>query len=253
MNSTHQAFISINRYEGKKNIGQAIRAFAAARDAHADLRETHLIIAGGWDQRLQDNVKTYKHLTRMCATLGLTFGDALPSTAQVIFLCNISDDEKLALLRSKNSLALLYTPPEEHFGIVPLEAMACSLPVIACNHGGPKESIEHEVTGFLLPSQNVTAWVEAMAAVTRPGAKDRMGKAGAEQVVQRFSRSSMATTLDMEVREVFSLARPWAETETQDGLLRIAFTLFMIFMLTLVFAIDAFTENKCANLPFDCV
>lgn len=187
----------------------------------------------------------------MCATLDLTFGDALPSTAQVIFLRNISDDEKLALLRSSNSLALLYTPPNEHFGIVPLEAMACSLPVLACNHGGPKESIEHEVSGFLLPSEDVSAWVEAMAAVTRPGAKDKMGSAGAEQVVQRFSRKSMATTLDREVREVFSMARPWAEKETQDGLLRMAFALFMIFMLTLVFSIDAFTENKCVNLPTD--
>mmetsp|Transcript_25585 Transcript_25585/g.101031 ORF Transcript_25585/g.101031 Transcript_25585/m.101031 type:complete len:104 (+) Transcript_25585:1454-1765(+) len=44
---------------------------------------------------------------------------------------------------------LLYTPPEEHFGIVPLEAMAASRAVIACNSGGPLETIEEGVTGFL--------------------------------------------------------------------------------------------------------
>jgi alpha-1,3/alpha-1,6-mannosyltransferase len=38
---------------------------------------------------------------------------------------------------------------EEHFGIVPLEAMYSKLPVIACNSGGPKETVLHGITGYL--------------------------------------------------------------------------------------------------------
>ena len=38
---------------------------------------------------------------------------------------------------------------QEHFGIVPVEAMYSYRPVIACNSGGPKESVLHEQTGFL--------------------------------------------------------------------------------------------------------
>ena len=37
----------------------------------------------------------------------------------------------------------------EHFGIVPLEAMLAGRPVLACNSGGPVESIIHGVTGYL--------------------------------------------------------------------------------------------------------
>ncbi|RCV07847.1 hypothetical protein SETIT_1G278700v2 [Setaria italica] len=38
---------------------------------------------------------------------------------------------------------------DEHFGIVPLEAMAAKKPVIACNSGGPVETIANELTGFI--------------------------------------------------------------------------------------------------------
>lgn len=36
---------------------------------------------------------------------------------------------------------MLYTPQHEHFGIVPLEAMAARRPVVAVNSGGPVESV----------------------------------------------------------------------------------------------------------------
>ncbi|EMD47075.1 alpha1,3-mannosyltransferase ALG2, putative, partial [Entamoeba histolytica KU27] len=37
----------------------------------------------------------------------------------------------------------------EHFGIVPLEAMIKGVPVIACNNGGPLETVQNELTGLL--------------------------------------------------------------------------------------------------------
>jgi len=51
---------------------------------------------------------------------------------------------------------LLYTPENEHFGIVPVEAMHMGCIVMACDSGGPLESIVHNVTGFLFtPNANI--------------------------------------------------------------------------------------------------
>ena len=63
------------------------------------------------------------------------------------------------MLLLRNTNILLYTPANEHFGIVPVEAMYLGSVVIACNSGGPLESIVNEKTGFLLkPKANL--WAE---------------------------------------------------------------------------------------------
>ena len=99
--------------------------------------------------------------------------------SRVAFLRSISDREKVWLLKQTidvvtiiikytlclqvwlltNCSILLYTPAGEHFGIVPLEAMYCGTPVLAVNSGGPLETIEHGVTGWLVDGQP-NAWSE---------------------------------------------------------------------------------------------
>ena len=60
---------------------------------------------------------------------------------------SISSEKKEELL--SRCLCVMYTPEDEHFGIVPLEAMAAGKPVLACRSGGPVESIVDGVTGIL--------------------------------------------------------------------------------------------------------
>lgn len=84
---------------------------------------------------------------------------------RVCFVKSFSDDERTFLFR--HATVLLYTPPNEHFGIVPVEAMFSRLPgtrasivylpvahgtsklVVACDSGGPRESVVDGVTGRL--------------------------------------------------------------------------------------------------------
>ena len=77
-----------------------------------------------------------------------------------MFVQSFTDAERGALLAA--SCAVVYTPTDEHFGIVPLEAMAAGRPVLACNSGGPRESVLHGTTGLLAEPQP-DAFARAMA------------------------------------------------------------------------------------------
>ncbi|RYG53875.1 glycosyltransferase, partial [archaeon] len=69
----------------------------------------------------------------------------------VTFIRSFTDEQKRALLSA--AAAVLYTPTNEHFGIVPLEAMLAGRPVVAVASGGPLESIANNETGFLCSAQ----------------------------------------------------------------------------------------------------
>ena len=133
---------SLNRYERKKNIPLALKAFAYnLQRSSLQKGEAVLVIAGGWDARVDENVEHEQELRKLAKELGIE--------DKVVFLKSISNDQRLLLL--ENTKILLYTPENEHFGIVPVEAMNIGCVVIACNSGGPLESVEDGVTGFLLP------------------------------------------------------------------------------------------------------
>ncbi|KAF1528363.1 Alpha-1,3/1,6-mannosyltransferase ALG2, partial [Eudyptula minor] len=180
-------FLSINRYERKKNLALALEALHELRgrlDSH-EWNEVHLVMAGGYDKRVLENVEHYEELRRLAAKLSIN--------DHVTFLRSFSDEQKISLF--SNAVCVLYTPSNEHFGIVPLEAMYMRCPVVAVNSGGPLESILHNVTGFLcdpLPTQ----FSEAMEKIVRdPLLKDTMGAAGRARVTEKFSSEAFTEQL----------------------------------------------------------
>lgn len=94
--------------------------------------------------------------------------------------------------------AVLYTPQHEHFGIVPLEAMASGRPVVACNSGGPTESVPDSKGGFLC-DPSPAAWAEALEALLDPKAAAKMGTAARSHVQEAFSRHAFGEKLDEHV------------------------------------------------------
>ena len=137
-------------------------------------------------------------------TLPPRAGDSMPASdvisgvarqgkADVGFVRSFSDEDKTELLRL--AAAVVYTPQREHFGIVPIEAMAAHRPVIACASGGPLESIKHGETGFL-QAPEAAAFAESMCAVARdPAAALAMGAAGRKRAVDTFSRAAFGERL----------------------------------------------------------
>lgn len=180
-------FLSLNRYERKKNLGLALEALSALRSRLPKERAAgvHLVVAGGYDDRVTENVQHYNELKDLAEQIHLE--------ACVTFLRSPSDSLKVALLQA--STAVLYTPSREHFGIVPVEAMYCCCPVVAVNSGGPLESVADGVTGFLCEptAEAFSAAMERL--VTEPHLHSDMGQAGKARVQDKFSLEAFSDQL----------------------------------------------------------
>ncbi|KAL6071765.1 Alpha-1,3-mannosyltransferase-like protein [Balamuthia mandrillaris] len=183
-------FLSVNRYERKKNIGLAIEAFAKLKELRPKLYpRLRLVIAGGYDPRNNENKEHFEELVATAKQLNV------PSD-QISFLRSISAKERNRLLHK--CLAVIYTPENEHFGIVPVEAMYAKRPVIACNSGGPTESIKDGETGFLC-SPNAASFAEKMALLVDSGithARETFGEAARAHVLRKFSLARFTEQLE---------------------------------------------------------
>lgn len=196
LSKTHYIFLSLNRFERKKKLTLAIEAMCECLEGFEEQEnqgksfKVHLVVAGGYDERLKDCVEYYKELEQRVTHLELD--------PYVTFVKSPSDNEKMALLKLCN--VVVYTPENEHFGIVPIEAMAMSKPVIASATGGPLETIENEVTGILCETDEY-AFAEAMLRLansffSKENLSETMGAAGLNRVKQKFSYEAFRANLN---------------------------------------------------------
>lgn len=176
-------FLSINRFERKKNIELAISAFAMLHKLEGNVlqgrnvADATLTVAGGFDKRLRENVEYLEELKTLAEKEGVS--------DKVKFITSCSTAERNTLL--SQCLCVLYTPKDEHFGIVPLEAMAAHKPVIACNSGGPVETIRNGVTGFLSDPHPEEFSLALAKFIQDPQMAERMGEEAQKHVSESFS------------------------------------------------------------------
>jgi alpha-1,3/alpha-1,6-mannosyltransferase len=206
--------LSINRFEAKKDIGLAIRSFAGlgkhARDG------VRLVVAGGYDHRVQENFLYHKELEKLAQSLGLKSATcknvitalSVPEDVNVLFLLSVPNSLKDSLLKSAR--LLVYTPSNEHFGIVPLEAMLVGTPVLAANTGGPLETVVNGKTGWLCPPTEVEKWTEVIDKVLHKTSREdlqKISRAGKERVRNEFSDIKMAERIDAIVEGMANMPR----------------------------------------------
>jgi alpha-1,3/alpha-1,6-mannosyltransferase len=177
--SNRTNFLSVNRFERKKTLELAIFSFAEMKQ-QINTSKISLIIAGGFDVRILENRVYYSELKREAKRLGVS--------DNVYFMKSISARLKSHLLHI--SSCILYTPIYEHFGIVPVEAMSKGKPVIACDNGGPLETVVNGVTGFLCAA-NYKSFSQAMIRiVNNPSFCEDLGENARIHVSSCFSQDS---------------------------------------------------------------
>jgi alpha-1,3/alpha-1,6-mannosyltransferase len=152
-----------------------------------------------------ENVAYHQELVKLAESLQLktattkTIVTALnvPDDIDVLFLLSVPNALKDMLLNSAR--LLVYTPSNEHFGIVPLEAMLAGIPVLAANTGGPLETVVDGQTGWLCPPGDTEKWTQVMNKVLHKMSDKEvknMGKAGIKRVKSEFSDVKMAERFD---------------------------------------------------------
>jgi glycosyltransferase involved in cell wall biosynthesis len=185
-------FLAAGRIMWTKNIELAIGAFREFVRRSPESADFELVIAGIVDE------KSRPYLARL---QGLAQGD--PRIHFRIF----PSDEELAKLYGE-CYGVLFTPFNEDWGIVPVEAMAFGKPVIAVKRGGPLETVVHGVTGFLEAPEEEAFARRMSQLASDPDLARRMGYAG-HLHSQRFSWDEFVGRIDREI-EILASGQPAA-------------------------------------------
>jgi glycosyltransferase involved in cell wall biosynthesis/phosphoheptose isomerase len=155
----------VGRLVERKGVGNAISAMPA-------LARTELVIAGGPDAKDLDRDPEAIRLRALAEQDGV--GD------RVRLLGRLDRARVPEMLRSADAVVCI--PWYEPFGIVPLEAMACGVPVIASAVGGMIDSVVDGRTGVHVPPRDPDRFAEAASSlVADSGRRRALGRAGVER------------------------------------------------------------------------
>jgi D-inositol-3-phosphate glycosyltransferase len=168
--------VSVGRLVPRKGFDTLIAAMAAIPDAE-------LVIVGGPDKSELDADPEAQRLMRAAGRVGVA--------DRVHLYGAIARDEMPLLLRSADVVAA--TPWYEPFGIVPLEAMACGVPVVASAVGGMLDTVADGVTGRLVAPRDPRRCAEAILPLLRdPALRRRWGHAGRRRVLRDYTWDRVA-------------------------------------------------------------
>lgn len=183
--------LSVGRLVPRKGVEVVIRSLPLLRDAGFD--DVELVIVGGaGDAAVTEADGEAQRLLSVAADLGVrrhvTFRGQVPRDAMPeIFL---------------TADAVVCTPWYEPFGIVPLEAMACGVPVVAAAVGGLRDTVVDQVTGLLVPPRDPAATAEALARLLGDqGLCQRLGRAGRQRARARYSWDRVAAETESAYRQ----------------------------------------------------
>ena len=175
-------FIDVGTIEPRKNLPFLVRAYALAVKEGVD---ENLVITGkkGW---------YYEDLFRLVDELNLE--------NKVIFTGYV-DEKDLPSLYS-GATAFVFPSIYEGFGLPPLEAMACGVPVISSNTSSLPEVVDN--AGILLPPEDESLWAKNLVKISKDhGLSLTLSQLGLRQA-KKFSWEETAKKTSLVYKELFN-------------------------------------------------
>jgi rfaE bifunctional protein nucleotidyltransferase chain/domain/rfaE bifunctional protein kinase chain/domain len=169
--------VMATRLVRRKGVEDAIRALALLPDV-----ELHVVGGGGDALGLADDPEAVR-LHTLAEELGVV--------ERLRLRGRVAREDMPVLLRGAD--AVLCPAWYEPFGIVPLEAMACGVPVVATAVGGHVDSVVHGLTGMHVPPHDPEAIAAAVADLfSDDERRTAFGEAGVRRVAERFGWERVA-------------------------------------------------------------
>jgi D-inositol-3-phosphate glycosyltransferase len=175
----------VSRLVERKGIGDVVTALAR-------LPGVELLVAGGPPAGELGRDPEARRLAAVAERVGVA--------DRVRPLGRVGRAQLPALYRSAD--LVVNVPWYEPFGIVPLEAMACGVPVVVSAVGGLVDSVVDGVTGVHVPPRRPALLAEAVAGLLAdPERRAALGAAGARRARRRYGWDRIAgSTLEVYAR-----------------------------------------------------
>jgi glycosyltransferase involved in cell wall biosynthesis len=191
-NSEHR-ILSLGRLVERKGVETTIRALAEVPGAE-------LVIAGGGDAMADAELA---RLTVIAQASGVR--------DRVHLIGQVARQDVPALLRSAD--VVVSVPWYEPFGMVPLEAMACGVPVVASAVGGHLDTVLDGRTGALVPPRDPAALAQRLRELLAdPARLAAIGSAAATRARFRYGWDRIAGEVELLYRRVLAATKAAAAT-----------------------------------------
>lgn len=168
--------LTVSRLYPAKKIDVLIRAVQKLKDRGERVK---LLIIGEGPER--------ERLQKLAHKLGLL--------SEVIIEGSVPDEEMPRYFSAAD--AFVFAAPDEPWGLVVLEAMACGLPVVVPSTGGPSESVQDGVTGFQVDERRPDEYAETLGMILENSKlAGRIGHEARSTVQRRFDIRQTVDSLE---------------------------------------------------------
>ncbi len=162
-------------------------------------------------KRVTDVVRAFKKISERVNARLIMVGDGPERMSAVGVARQLGISNRIKFLGNYENIEtilpcadLIFQPSEhESFGLVPLEAMACEIPVLATDSGGIREVVINGVTGYLCEVGDTEAMAaRAIQILTDDTHARALGRRGRERVISHFSKAKIVAQYEDLYREL---------------------------------------------------